>query len=218
MCKRDIAKEHHMDIDKLFSGMFSDVMDSLGYKHQIITGFQRNQSLLKFIGRARTLKIESLDTDDENIKTGLGFLAEIERGEVLIVQGSKEFAYFGELMTRLSLRQGIEGIVIDGLTRDTNFTHDNCKLPILAKGYSPVDIKGRGRVSFVDVPVVIEGVMVNKGDLIFADNEAVCVIPEKIEKTIIALIEEKKREEKQVIQLIESGISIPDLLKQVKEF
>lgn len=44
-------------------------------------------------------------------------------------------------MTKLSTQMEIEGVIIDGLTRDTNYTHkEEVLLPVLAKDYSPVDV------------------------------------------------------------------------------
>lgn len=209
----------NLDTQKLCSGLFSDVMDRLGYQEQIITGMQRNHSLISFMGRARTVSIKAEDTDDENIRMGLSFLGTVGEGEVLVVNGSEKFAYFGEMMTRMSVRNQIEGIVINGMTRDTNYTHRNdVALPILAKGYSPVDIKGRGRVKAVDTEIVIDGVKICPGNLIYADNEAVCVVPEQIETEVLAKVKEKMNEEEQIVEWINSGMSVKELLERVDEF
>lgn len=203
----------------LCSGLFSDVMDKMGYKKQIITGMCRNNKMISFMGRARTILIETLDTDDENIRLGLSFLGTVGKDEVLVVEGSDKFAYFGELMTKLSTKMGIEGIVIDGLTRDTNYTHrEDVELPILAKGYSPIDIKGRGRVKSTDETIIIDGVKITAGDLIYADNEAVCVVPREIELEVVRKVKEKLEDEKRITSLINSGISVKELLEQVTEF
>lgn len=210
---------YELDVEKLCSGLFSDVMDRMGWKHQIITGFLKNKSMVSFMGRARTVLIETKDTDDENIRMGLSFLGQCKKGEVLIIKGSKEFAYFGELMTKLSTQMCIEGVVIDGLTRDTNYTHSpEVTLPILAKGYSPVDIKGRGRVQQTDVTIRIDQVEIRPDDLIYCDNEAVCVIPKEIETEVIAKVKEKLADEERITRLIASKISVDELLEQVTEF
>ncbi len=207
------------DTQKLCSGLFSDVMDRLGYHKQIIIGMQKNNALVSFLGRARTVSIKSEHTDDENIRMGLSFLGTVGKGEVLVINGSDKFAYFGEMMTRLSMRNQIEGVIINGLTRDTNYTHQSkVMLPVLAKGYSPVDIKGRGRVEAVDIEIIVDGVKVCPGDLIYADNEAVCVVPKQIEAEVLAKVKEQMKEEKRIIELIDSGISVEDLLEQVVEF
>ena len=208
-----------LDTQELCSGLFSDVMDRLGYRKQIITGMQKNIPLVSFMGRARTVSLRTEDTDDENIRTGLSFLGTVGEGEVLVVNGSERFAYFGEMMTRLSMRNRIEGIVINGMTRDTNYTHQNqVMLPVLAKGYSPVDIKGGGRVEAVDIAVTADGVEICPGNLIYADNEAVCVVPGQIEAEVLAKVKEKLDEEKRIIQWIDSGMSVRDLLERVTEF
>ncbi len=203
---------------KLCAGLFSDALDKLGYKNQVITGFKLNNSGLSALGRARTLKIHTLETDDENLQLGLSFLGNLRTGEILVVSGSSKFAYFGEMMTRLSLRRGINGVFIDGLTRDTKFTCLRCSLPILARGYSPVDIKGRGRVSEVDISVKIEGVEISPHDLIYFDQDGLAVVPKEIEKELIKEIEWGLKEEERIIGLINRGVTIEDILKSVKEF
>ncbi len=208
-----------LNTDKLCSGLFSDVMDRMGYKNQIITGMLRNKDTVSFIGRARTVLIETKDTDDENIRMGLSFLGDCKKGEILIVKGSEKFAYFGELMTKLSTQIGIEGVIIDGLTRDTNYTHSSkVSLPILAKGYSPVDIKGRGRVEKTDVDIIVDNIKISPGDLIYSDNEAVCVVPKEIEHEVIKRVKEKMEDEDRISKLIAANITVEELLNQVTEF
>lgn len=208
-----------LDAKELCSGIFSDVMDTMGYRGQIITGFQKNKSTISVLGRARTLKIETIETDNENIRMGLSFVGKVGKGEILLVSGSERFAYFGEMMTKLSVRQGIEAIVIDGLTRDTNYTHqESVQLPILAKGYSPVNIKGRGSVQSTDVDIVINGVKIEPNDFVYIDNEAICIVPKEIEGEVIEKVKEKITEERRITQLIESGVSVEELLNIVKEF
>lgn len=209
----------NLDMEALCSGTFSDVLDSLGYRKQIIIGMKKNQKKISVLGRARTIKIQTRETNDENIRMGLSFVGKVGAEEILFVQGSEEFAYFGEMMTKLATRNKISAVVIGGMTRDTNYTHDDdVKLPILAKGYSPVDIKGRGCVEAVDVDIVIDKIDIHPQDLVYIDNEAVCIIPKKIEDEVIRLVKEKTKEEERITQLIESGITIDELLETVKEF
>ncbi len=209
--------ENRFDIKDLYSGLFSDGMDRLGYRNQIISGFQRNQKLLRFMGRVRTLEIETGDIEDENLSLTLNFIESLNKGDVLVIKGC-EHAYFGEMMTRLCLRQGIEGVVIDGTTRDTMFTHDNCSLPIVAKGYSPQDIKGRGRAKAIDIPIEINGIKIEPGNLVFVDNDAVCVVPKELEKKLEDDIYNGIKEEEKIISLINSGAPVSEILEKIKTF
>lgn len=206
-----------IDIDVLGSGLFSDGMDRLGYKNQIASGFKRNQKITKFMGRARTIEIVKGDIKDENLALTLNFISTLKKGDILIIKGCKH-AYFGEMMTRLCMRQGIEGVVIDGKTRDTIFTHNDCSLPIVAKDYSPQDIKGRGMAKAVDVPIEINGIILNPGNFVFVDNDAVCIVPNEIENALEVDIKQGIKEESKIVSLINEGASISDILKKIKTF
>jgi regulator of RNase E activity RraA len=203
-------------LNELCSGMFSDELDKMGYKNQVITGMKLNNNS-KMYGEAKTVLIETLETNDENIKTGLGFLGTLGKGDILCVQGSNEFAYFGELMTRLSTRQGIEGVVIGGYTRDSYYTK-NASLPIFAQGYSPKDIKGRGRVQLTNVPIIIDNKTINPGDYIFGDSDGVVIIPKETITELESKIENILLNERNIIEDIRSGHSVDYILEHYKEF
>ncbi len=57
--------------------------------------------------------------------------------------------------------------------------------PVYYAGIRPLDSKGRGLVIAYDVPVQCGGVLVNPGDLIFADFDGIVVMPKAIEKEVI---------------------------------
>lgn len=199
------------------TGVFSDELDKLGHRHQIISGWKMNNPRLRMFGRVRTLSIETILTSDERISKGLGFLVGLDEGDVLLVKGSHEFAYFGELMSRLSIRSKLAGVVVDGLTRDTYCTQQ-IDLPIFAKGYTSVDIKGRGCIGEVDVPVVVDGVEVLPGDFIFGDNDSIALIPQSVFEEALPRFNDAVREEETTKKMILDGTTIKDILEIVKEF
>ena len=203
-------------LDELCSGMFSDELDKMGYRNQVVIGMTINNTG-KFYGPAKTLQIEEMDTNDENIQAGLSYLGSLHAGDVLCVKGSKRFAYFGELMTRLSTRQGLSGVVIDGFTRDSHYTK-TASLPVIAQGYSPVDIKGRGRVGDTNIPINLGNCVVTPGDYIFGDCDGVVVIPAAIRVELETRIQNVLQNERSIIEDIRSGKSVDYILKTYKEF
>lgn len=205
------------NLEEFCSGVFSDELDKLGYKNQVINGFKLNKSSNRMFGKIRTLLIETIQTADENIKKGLGFLSGLGNGEVLFVKGSDEFAYFGELMSRLSMEIGLSVVVIDGLTRDSYFTQ-NIDLGIFCKGYSPKDIKGRGRVLDTDCEIKVKALSINSGDYVFGDSDAIVIIPQSIMKDLAINVLSAVKEEVRIKELIRQDISVNELLKSVKEF
>lgn len=210
--------ENEFKIEDLCTGTFSDNLDRLGFKHQIASGFQRNQRLTRFIGRARTVMIELNDAADENLATGLKYFETLGKGDVIVVAGNGPYAYFGQMMSRLCMRQGIEGVVIDGMSRDSIFTNDKCILPIYSKGYTPVDIKGRGQVKAVDIPIIVDGIIVSPGDLVFADTDAVCFVPRVCEDELEKMVRKEIQEEKKRVALINNGASVDEILSSVDSF
>ncbi|MFA5859474.1 MAG: RraA family protein [Elusimicrobiota bacterium] len=200
------------------SGMFSDELDKMGYRDQVISGLRMNNIFGKIYGKARTVKIKTVKTADEKIRVGLGFLEQLNKGEILCVQGSREFAYFGELMSRLSLRRKVGGVVVGGLTRDTLFTNTITELTIFAEGYSPKDIKGRGCVEATDVVIKIGKVSIKPNDLIYGDSDGVVVIPEKAKDELEIRILRCISAEKDIISSINNGDGIDVILKAHKEF
>ncbi len=210
--------ENEFKIEDLCSGMFSDNLDRMGFKHQIASGFQRNQKLTRFIGRARTVMIELDGAEDENLLTGLEFFETLGKGDVIVVTGNGPYAYFGQMMSRLCMRQGIEGVVIDGMTRDSIFTNDKCSLPIYSRGYTPVDIKGRGQVKAVNIPIVVDGIIVSPGDLVFADTDAVCFVPRICEDELEKMVRKEIQEEEKRVALINNGASVAEILSNVDSF
>jgi len=199
------------------SGLFSDELDQIGERGRVVTGFLLNRCTHRMFGRARTVRLETVETTDERIREGLGFLDRLNEGDVLLVEGSQEFAYFGELMSRMAMRRGLSGVVIDGLTRDTYFT-TTIDLPLFARGYSPVDIKGRGRVAAVDVDVTIGGLTVSPGDYVFGDNDAVVLMKPARMPELLERVNRTAAREDLIKRHIASGMSVEELLKVTSSF
>lgn len=212
---RNIFGAQHLE--EYCSGIFSDGLDQLGLREQVVNGFRLNRSNLRLFGRVRTLVLETVATSDERIAKGLGFLDSLNPDDVLLVKGSQDYAYFGELMSRLSTEKGLGGAVIDGLTRDSYYTQ-TISFPIFARGYSARDIKGRGRVAELDVPVSVGGVTVTPGDYVFGDADCLVFLPRADCGRLVAETSALVKEEARIKTLIQTGVSISEMLKSVKAF
>ena len=205
------------DTDSLYSGMFSDILDNLGYNNNIILGLNPINKGSKIFGRARTLELIDSPGLPENIDKGLGFIEKIDVDEILFVKGSNKYAYFGELMTRLSMRQKIQGAIIHGLSRDSAFIR-NTNFNFFSSGFSPIDIKNRGQVSKVDKRIEINNISIDSGSLIFADNDGVAIIPKKIEENFLKELNITVLEEKEIQNEINKGFSVEKILEKHTSF
>jgi YrbI family 3-deoxy-D-manno-octulosonate 8-phosphate phosphatase len=216
-------KKKIFSFENFESGMFSDLFDKWNIKNKVLLNFKLNNTKLKYFGRIKTIltknKEDIKDYKDENIKTGLQFIDTLTDEDVLFVDGSNKYAYFGQLMTRLCNRQKIKGVVINGLTRDSCYTFNSC-LPIHSLGYSPIDIKERGAVVSTNKKFIVNNIEIVPNDYIFGDNDGIVIIPKNIYENEYFQNDIKKvlLEEKKIKNYISSGESINTILKTFKEF
>lgn len=182
----------------LYVAVVCDILDEMGYRNQAM--HQRLRPLLPdirncgFIGRARTLKWKEVNSVDD----GNPYELEIEamdslmEGDVVVhsTDHNGTNAPWGELMSTIAKRKGVAGCVCDSQIRDCIRIID-MGFPVYYAGIRPLDSKGRGLVIDYDVPVQCGGVLVNPGDLIFADFDGVVVIPKMLENEVIEKAKEK---------------------------
>jgi regulator of RNase E activity RraA len=69
----------------------------------------------------------------------------------------------------------------------------------------PVDSRGRGLIVSYAEPIICGGVLVNQGDIVFADVDGVVVIPRAVEDEVIRLAREKVAGENAMRQWLLEG-------------
>ena len=180
----------------LYVAVVCDILDTLGFRHQAM--HQRLRPLdgdcCTFAGRARTLQWMPIEYIVNEDPYGLEIEAMDSLGEADVVIHSTDYsgtnAPWGELMTTLAKRSGAAGCVCDSQIRDCVHIK-RMGFPVFCAGIRPLDSKGRARVMAFDVPVSCGDVLVNPGDLVFADFDGVVVIPQEAEKAVFTLAQEK---------------------------
>lgn len=169
------------------SSIISDVLDECNLTNQIITGLKCNLPNAKIFGRARTLKLRKLNDNEDfhGIYDALKSYSEISDNDIIIVENEcSDYAYFGELNTKLAIRSGACATIIGGNTRD----RDNViqlDFPVFSKGFNCKDVKGRATLEYFNRTISIDGVSISPSDLIFADNDGIAVIPAQFENMVL---------------------------------
>jgi regulator of RNase E activity RraA len=193
-----------------------DVLDGLGFRQQAMHFRLRplDAEVCVIVGRARTFRWMETDYVVENDPYGLEIEAmDSLKAEDVVVHSTDAGmtnAPWGELMTTVALQNNVAGCVCDGLIRDCKKIM-RLKFPVFHAGVRPVDSKGRGRVMAYDVPVRCGDVLVNPGDLIFADFDGVVVIPKKIEEKVLELAADKVGKESASRRELLKGRSLRDV-------
>ena len=202
----------------LYVAVVCDILDSMGYRKQAM--HQRIRPLLPdmrncgFIGRARTARWMETDYIVEADPYGveLDLMDSLLPGDVVI--HSTDYggtnAPWGELMSTIAKRNGAVGTVCDSQVRDCVRIID-MGFPVYYTGIRPLDSKGRARVMAYDVPVSCGEVLVNPGELVFADFDGVVVIPKCVEKEVLQLSFEKVEKENTSRQELLAGKTLKEV-------
>jgi 4-hydroxy-4-methyl-2-oxoglutarate aldolase len=209
--------------ERLYVAAVCDILDELGYRNQAM--HQRLRPLLPdmkscgFIGRAKTLEWKEVDYVDEENPYGLEIEAmdSLKEGDVVVhstdVNGTN--APWGELMSTIAKRKGVMGCVCDSQVRDC-IRIIEMNFPVFYAGIRPLDSKGRGLVVNYDVPVRCGEVIVNPGDLIFADFDGIVVIPKSMEQEVVRKAKEKVHAENLSRKELLSGKSLGEVFEKYK--
>jgi len=204
--------------NELFPALVGDVLDQLGYQHQFLTpNIKPVTKNMVLIGRAMPVLeadvfLESTKESNNPLMEkpfGLMFeaLDSLKKNEVYICTGSSfNYALWGGLMSTRALKLKAAGAVLNGYSRDTNEV-EKLKFPTFSIGTFAQDQGPRGKVLDYNVPIEINNVRINPGDIIYGDRDGVLVIPKHIEKKAFEGAIEKARGEQLVKNALENGMS-----------
>ena len=197
------------------TGVFTDFFDEKKLPYTFLPNLKPNNETFFAMGRVRTVVCEEGDFEDENINLGLGYLDKIDARDILVVLGSRNFAYFGELMSKLSKKRNLSGAIILGATRDSRFTSDI--FPVWSLDSFPIDIKGRGRVKSVGKPFHYMESEISESLFCCADADGVLLF----DIDYVAYFREIADillKEQEIIELIDQNETVETILKNTKSF
>ncbi|MBL8131539.1 MAG: RraA family protein [Anaerolineae bacterium] len=209
---------------ELFTAVVGDIMDKMGLMNQFLPPqIQPLRDDMVVIGRA--MPVLEADMFEEKSSSGanpllakpfglmLEALDDLKPHEVYLCSGaSPRYALWGELMSTRAIQLGAAGAVLDGYARDTRGIL-SLNFPTFAYGRYAQDQAPRGKVIDFRVPLVIGGVRVTPGDIIFGDLDGVCLVPGGVIEEVFARAVEKARGEKRVQQAIHDGMSASDAFR-----
>lgn len=109
----------------------------------------------------------------------------------------------GGLMAASMKVRGAAGLVTNGAVRDT-MDFKKLGMPAFARGIG-VEGTTKAHGGTINHTVVVGGVVVEPGDLIFGDNDAVVVVPKGIAAEVLRKANEREQEEEQIMRDILDG-------------
>ncbi len=206
---------------ELYTAVIGDIMDKMGYIHQFLSPRIRPlRDDMLVVGRAMT--VLEADVCENTVPGGnnpllqrpfglmLEALDDLKEDEVYICSGSSpRYALWGELMSARAIQCKAAGAVVNGYSRDTKGILA-LNFPCFSYGPYAQDQAPRGKVIDYRVPLELDGVLVNDGDMLVGDIDGVCVVPRRLEEEVFTRALEKARGERVVLQKIQQGMRARD--------
>jgi regulator of RNase E activity RraA len=115
-------------------------------------------------------------------------------------------ALFGELMATACLARGAVGAVCEGFVRDLAEVRA-LGFTLFACGTVPYDMDGRLEVVGHGRAVEVDGVTIEPGALIVADEDGVVVVPPDVEADVLAAVADKAARESGFRAAVAAGLS-----------
>jgi len=202
----------------LYSGIICDVMDEMGYRNQALSNniVGLNDKTV-IIGPAFTsIGTEVYSMPKDPLTAQCKIVDQLEAGEiyVLATRGNYNCAVFGELFATAVKGRKVAGVLLDGYARDFKALKQ-MNFPLFYRGKNPKTSKGRSEINESQIPIIIDGVTIKPGDIIFGDIDGVVVIPKEIEEKVFGKALEKIERENKVRDELKCCKSLEEVYRDV---
>jgi regulator of RNase E activity RraA len=196
---------------RLSTALVLDILDSHGLRRQALRpGIVARTVRATAVGRAKTLLWMNFSHDDPSTyELELKAVDGLQADEFVVCAtgNSQRSGIWGELLTTAAIRRGAVGIVTDGGVRDVAQI-EAMGFPVFSRFLSPYDSFNRQKVVAFDVRVEVDGVTIEPGDIIVADQDGVAVVPSKLSERVLAEALEKAGKEDQFRDAVRNGSSL----------
>lgn len=165
-----------------------------------ITSLAPIQRPARLLGTALTVRIPHVD--GSVIREALKMACP---GDVLVidVSGDHRRACWGEFRAYAALRKQLAGVVTNGAITDWGAL-SRLNLPTYARTTSPLTTRALELEGEINVPVAIDGVTINPGDLVVGDDDGLFVIPPHRVDALAEAAEAKQAQEEEKRRALEA--------------
>ena len=193
---------------KIATASVADAVDTVtgtrGYmQHEV----KPRAGTAKVVGPAATV-LEGPADEPHPPTHALDLIDESDAGSVLVVgiDGERDVAVWGGLMTAGAVVNGLAGAVLDGGVRDVTEIERDFDFTVYSRSVSPGTTVGRYKTLDSNVPVDCGGVTVHPNDLIVADRDGVVVVPKAHVDEVLKVAEDiEEKEAEQTRHIRETG-------------
>lgn len=192
-------------------GESATIYESLPLKNGAITSIKPVWRGARVCGRALTVSCPA--SDNLMLHKAISMAGPHDVIVVVAEGHSKAGGMFGGMMAASLQRQGAAGIILECACRDTGFIEE-IRLPVFSRTVN-VRATTKKLPGKINHPVILDGVLIHPGDLLFGDDDGVVVIPrEEAEKVLIAARQREENETAMLKKIRNGEIITFDIFKQ----
>lgn len=203
-------------LEKLATSTLANALDRVGQTSQTFVNLKPVNQGTRFVGPALTVRQESGPYGtfrSEDFRVG-AMIDAAETGSVIVVAADGvPYSTWGGMASLAAATKGIAGVAIDGGARDANETSD-AGFSVFCRHLVPTTGRCRLKVAEIGGTVVADGVVVQTGDWIVADDTGIISIPAPVVDEVIALALNFAEEDQTAAEAIKSGMSFTDAMKK----
>lgn len=201
------------------TGMVCDVIDEFGLPMRTVSAsvLPPRHPGARICGPALTVRNvprnESLAAAVQSGRNGLGEIEAhnlAEEGDVLVIEGPSDCSNLGGNTRMIGRREGEIGAIVDGGVRDIGGAEE-AGLAVWSRTVTPVTGKWRLQTEEINGAVVIAGVTVYPGDLVFADDNGIVFLASGRAEDVLARARELAMSEQKRQAAMRSGAGLREL-------
>lgn len=195
--------------EKLYTGCVNDVLRELCLTNQALPSeIMPLKDEMVLAGFAFTIRSNADPTTEGELEIRVKMLDELRPNMICVwnANGDDRASHWGGVMTKMSIKQGVRGAIIDGGIRDTKDILEQ-NFPIWYRYRTSNGSLSRAKMTGYQVPITVGGVLIKPGDLIFADIDGALVVPRKLIVPVLERAEGIEENEGEFKDWIEAGLS-----------
>ncbi len=203
---------------RLDTASVSDAIDSLGVGAGAgLPNLASRVPGARLAGPAFTVTYERFTTEKGQFHNAGTYIDQMPAGHVVLIDnhGQTDCTNWGNILTEMARLKGIAGTVVNGAARDIAEIRA-LGYPLFSAAVFMVSGKNRVRVTAVQQPVLVQGVLVNPGDWLFGDDNGVVAIPAAEIATVIARAEAVDATETRIRQAIRDGMALEEARRRFR--
>lgn len=198
------------EFQKLSTASISDALDSLGVSGGVI-GVYPQTSNTHCVGLAFTVQYQLLAQTSGNTNPAGNYMDHVPAGAVIVIEndGLSHCTAWGDILTQVAIMRGVVGTIIHGVARDIQKIRE-LKYPLFSSGIFMQTGKNRVKKIAQQVPITINGLVINPNDLVCADDNGVVVVPAQLINETLNRAKNIEKTENRILEAIERGVSLEE--------